>query len=714
MAKFGIGQSIKRVEDPRLLSGGGRYTDDYKLASKPARAYVLRSPHAHATIDRIDTEAAKQAPGVLAVLTYDEVKADKLGDIPCLVPIQNRDGSARGDTARPILANGKVRHVGDPVALVVAETLEQARDAAELIEIDYGSLPAVTASRAALENGAPQVWDNIKGNLCFDWELGNRQGVEDAFAKAARVVTLELVNNRVVVNSMEPRGAVADYDAATDRSTLYTSTQGVHVVHGQIANAVLHIPAEKLRCISGDVGGGFGMKIFLYPEQCLAVWASRKLKRAVKWIPDRSEAFLSDVQGRDHVSLAEMALDKDHRFLGLRVTTWANMGGYLSNFGPFIPTGAGTTMLAGLYKTPVVYCNVKGVMTNTVPTDAYRGAGRPEAAYLIERLVDHIAREVGVTPAEIRHRNFVAPSAMPWTTAFADVFDSGEFEILMGEAQQRADWAGFAAREADSKRHGKLRGIGMATYVEKCSGGTPDTAIVKFNPDDTVTVYMSNQTNGQGHETAYTQILSDRLSIDAEKIHIVQGDTDVTPNGMTGGSRAIPVGGAAVMGAADKIIDKGKAVAGSVLEASEADIEYVEGNFRIVGTDRKASLFEVAKAARDPKHNGGKVESLDDSFTRTPEAATFPNGCHICEIEIDPETGQVAIQRYTVVDDFGGALNPMLLTGQVHGGIAQGLGQALSEHAVYDPDSGQLISGSFMDYAMPRADLLPFIDFSMH
>ncbi len=714
MAKFGIGQSIKRVEDPRLLSGGGRYTDDFKLSSKPARAYVLRSPHAHATIGRIDTAAAKKAPGVLAVLTYDDVEADRLGNIPCLVPIQNRDGTARADTARPILANGKVRHVGDPVALVVAETLEQARDAAELIEIDYDALPAVTQSVDAVKSGAPQVWDHIKGNLCFDWELGNRQGVEDAFVKAARVVKLELVNNRVVVNSMEPRGAVADYDPATDRTTLYTSTQGVHVVHGQIANAVLQIPAEKLRCISGDVGGGFGMKIFLYPEQCLAVWASRKLKRGVKWIPDRSEAFLSDVQGRDHYSVAEMALDKDHRFLGLRVTTWANMGGYLSNFGPFIPTGAGTTMLAGLYKTPAVYCNVKGVMTNTVPTDAYRGAGRPEAAYLVERLVDHIAREVGVTPAEIRRRNFVPPSAMPWTTAFADVYDSGEFEKLMGEAQRRADWEGFAAREADSKRKGKLRGIGMATYVEKCSGGTPDTAIVKFNPDDTVTIYMSNQTNGQGHETAYTQIMSDKLGIDAEKIRIVQGDTDVTPNGMTGGSRAIPVGGAAVMGAADKIVAKGKAVAGSLLEASEADIEYADGSFRIVGTDRKASLFEVARAARDPRHNGGKIESLDDQFTRTPEAATFPNGCHICELEIDPDTGQVAIQRYTVVDDFGGALNPLLLTGQVHGGIAQGLGQALSEHAVYDGDSGQLISGSFMDYAMPRADLLPFIDFSMH
>jgi carbon-monoxide dehydrogenase large subunit len=715
MAKFGIGQSIRRVEDPRLLTGGGRYTDDTRLAGGAARAYVLRSPHAHAAIRGIDAAAAKKAPGVLAVLTYADVKAAGFGDLPCLVPLANRDGSQRGDTSRPMLANGRVRHVGDPVAFVVAETLEQAKDAAEQINVDYDVIPSVTDTWGAAQPGAPQIWDAIKGNIVFDWEMGDAKATDAAFAKADRVVKLQIVNNRLVVNSMEPRGAICEHDAAADRSTLWVSSQGVSMIRPYVADMVLKIGSDKLRVRTGDVGGGFGMKIFVHPEYPLVVWASRLLKRTVKWIPDRQESFVSDVQGRDHVSFAEMALDKDSRFLGLRITTYAALGAYLSHFSAFIPTMAGTSMLAGLYQTPAIYVNVKGVMTNTVPTDAYRGAGRPEAAYLLERFVDHIARETGLAPDEIRARNFVRRDQMPWNTALGDTYDSGDFETVMRKAMERAEWAGFAQRRAEALRHGKWRGIGMATYVEKCSGPPDETAVAKFQDDDIIAVYLGNQTNGQGHETAFTQIMSDRLGVDAERIRIVQGDSDVTPDGMTGGSRAIPVAGAAVQGVSDKIIAKGKMVAAHVLEAAAGDIEYRDGEFRIVGTDRRLTLFEAARAAKDPKNlPAGEKPGLDDEFTRTPEAATFPNGCHICEIDLDPDTGRLEIVRYTVMDDFGKAMNPLLLQGQVHGGIGQGVGQALTEHTVYDKESGQLLSGSLMDYAMPRADIVPHVTFDMH
>ncbi len=711
MAKFGIGQAVRRVEDPRLLTGGGRYTDDTKAGIGVARGYVLRSPHAHARIRGIDIAAAKKAPGVLSVFTYADVKAAGYGDLPCLVPITNRDGTERADTSRPMLANGVVRHVGDPVAFVVAETLEQAKDGAELIEIDYEPLPHSVDTYGAAQKGAPLVWPHIKDNLIFDWEMGDRAATDKAFASAKRVVKLQLVNQRLIVNSMEPRGAICEHDAARDHSTLWVSSQGVSVIRPVLADMVLKIPQDKLRVRTGDVGGGFGMKIFMHPEYPLVVWASRLLKRTVKWIPDRQEAFLSDVQGRDHVSFAEMALDSEHRFLGLRVTTYAALGAYLSHFSAFIPTMAGSSMLAGLYQTPAIYVNVKGMATNTVPTDAYRGAGRPEAAYLLERFVDHIAREVGVSPDEIRARNLIRPNQIPFNTALGDVYDSGDFETVMRKAMQKASWSSFESRRAEAKKRGKLRGIGMATYVEKCSAAPQETAIAKFNADDTITLYLGVQTNGQGHETAFTQIMSDRLGIDAERIRIVQGDSDVTPEGMTGGSRSIPVAGAAVYGVSESIIAKGKPVAASMLEASAQDVEYKDGDFRIVGTDRRVSLFDVARAAKDPKHGG---KPLDDEFTRVPDAATFPNGCHICEIEIDPDTGTPAIVNYTIVDDFGGVMNPLLLQGQVHGGVGQGVGQALTERTVYDSESGQLLSGSFMDYALPRADIVPHVHFDTH
>ena len=709
MAKFGIGDSIRRVEDPRLLTGGGRYTDDTKLSQPAARLYVLRSPHAHADIKSIDTAAARTAPGVLAVFTGEDVKKAGFGDVPCLVPLDNRDGTPRADTSRPMLAQGRVRHVGDPVAIVVAETLEQAKDASELIEIDYQARPHVVGTREAAQPGAPLVHDHIKNNIVFDWAMGDAAATEAAFAKADRVVKLELVNQRLVVNSMEPRGAICEYDPKDDRSTLWVSSQGVHMIRPVVADLILKIGAPKLRVRTGDVGGGFGMKIFVHPEYPMVVWASRVLKRTVKWIPDRQEAFQSDIQGRDHVSVAEMALDRDAKFLGCRITTHAALGAYLNHFSVFIPTMAGTSMLNGLYTTPAVYANIVGTLTNTVPTDAYRGAGRPEAAYLVERLVDHVAREVGLPPDELRARNFIKKSQIPYKTALGDTYDSGDFEGVMRKGMERADWKGFPARRAQSLQKGKWRGIGMATYVEKCSGGPPETAIAKFNDDATVTLYMGNQTNGQGHETAITQIASARLGIDSSRIRIVQGDSDFTPEGMTGGSRTIAVAGVATMGVADKIIAKGKIVAASALEAAAADIEYADGAFRIVGTDRQISLWDVAKEAKKKDAKG-----LDDDFTRTPEADTFPNGCHICELEIDPDTGTLEILNYSVVDDFGMALNPMLLQGQIHGGVGQGVGQALAEKTVYDKDSGQLLSGSFMDYALPRADLVPPVKFDLH
>lgn len=705
MAKFGIGDSVRRLEDPRLLTGGGRYTDDTRLGQKAARAYVLRSPHAHADIKSIDTTAAKKAPGVLAVFTGADVEKEGFGDVPCLVPLDNRDGTPRADTSRPMLAKDRVRHVGDPVALVVAETLEQAKDAAELIEVDYAPRPHTVGTWESAQPGAPLVHDHIKDNIVFDWALGDQAATDAAFKKADRTVSLRIVNQRLVVNSMEPRGAICEYDAADDRSTLWVSSQGVHMIRPVVADMILKIGSAKLRVRTGDVGGGFGMKIFVHPEYPMVVWASRALKRTVKWIPDRQEAFQSDVQGRDHVSIAEMALDKECHFIGCRITTYAALGAYLNHFSVFIPTLAGSSMLNGLYQTPAVYVHVKGVMTNTVPTDAYRGAGRPEAAYLVERFVDHIAREVGLTPDELRARNFIKPSQLPFKTALGDSYDSGDFEQVMRKGMAAADWKGFAARRAQSEKAGKWRGIGMATYVEKCSGGGPETVKAIFNDDATITLFTGNQTNGQGHETALRQIASASLGVDVEQIRLVQGDSDVVPDGFTGGSRTIALNGVATVGVADKIIAKGKPLAANILEASAADIDYKDGSFRIVGTDRSVSLFDVAKA------NKG---ALDDEFTRTPEADTFPNGCHICELEIDPDTATVEIKNYTVMDDFGMALNPLLLQGQVHGGIGQGVGQALTEHTVYDKESGQLLSGSLMDYAFPRADIVPHVKFDLH
>ncbi len=703
MTKFAIGQSVTRIEDAALVRGAGRYADDVEIAGA-AHASIVRSPHAHAKIIGIDTGAADKAPGVLAVLTGADVAADGLGYIPCLVPVTNLDGTARGDTPRPILARGRVRHVGDPVAVVVAETLAQASDAAELIAIDYETLPAAVDAHAATQPGAPLAWDEIAGNICFDVGAGqSKAAVEAALARAAHVTRLELVNNRLVANPLEPRAALAEYDAATGRSTLYTPSQGPHVIHDQVADAILKIGKDKLRVISGNVGGAFGMKIFLHPEQPIVVWASRRLKRAVRWTGDRSESFVSDVQGRDNYSVAELALDGDGRFLALRVTTWANMGAYLSNYAPFIPQLA-VPMLSGVYRIPAIYANIKGVVTNTVPVDAYRGAGRPEAIYLVERIVDAAARELGIAPDELRRRNFIRPADMPYQTPVESRYDSGDFAGVMSRAIEKADWKGFAARREQARRNGKLRGIGLAMYIERCGGGPGDTVVVKVDSAGSVTLFSGMQDNGQGHTTTFVQLLSEKLGLDASRIRVVQGDTDIVPAGMTGGSRFLAIGGIASMSAADEVIGKGKEAAASLLEAAPSDIEYGDGEYRIAGTDRKVSLFDVAK----------KTGGLQAQHTRTPEAYTYPNGCHVCEVEIDRDTGETRIVRYSVVDDFGRAINPLLLEGQVHGGTVQGIGQALLEHGIYDPESGQLLTGSFMDYAMPRADNVPSFDCGFH
>jgi len=712
--KFGIGQPMRRHEDLRLITGRGRYTDDVSLPAM-TQAFVLRSPVAHAHIKRVDTDAARRMPGVLFVATGEDIAADGLGDVPCTVPLTNRDGTPRHDTPRPALALGKVRHVGQPVALVVAETLTAARDAAEAIEIEYEALPAVTEAKDAIGAGAPQLFDRIPGNIVFDWDndMGDAKATEAAFAKAVRVVSLELVNNRVVVNSMEPRNAIAEYDAASGRSTLYTATQGPHFVRDPLAEIVLKLPKEKLRLITPNVGGGFGMKAFVYPEHALVVWASRKIGRPVKWQEDRSEGFVSDNQGRDHLTRAELALDDQGRFLGLRVFILANIGAYLSPFGCFVPTRS-TDLVSGLYAIGAIHINVKGVCTNTVPVCAYRGAGRPEAAYLLERLVDAAARELGMSPDAIRRINFVPPSAMPYTSATKLLFDSGEFEEVMDRCMAAAEWPSFAKRRAQSERNGKLRGIGMATYTERCGGGFPETASIEFK-DERIELVMGNQEYGSGLVTSYKQLVSDQLGIDPDRIDVIMGDTDRTPAGLTGGSRALAVAGTALYEAGRAIVGKGSQLAAHLLEVSAQDVVFADGAFGVPGTDLRLDIFAVAKAARDPaKLPAGMEPGLDATHERVPPAQTFPNGCHIVEVEIDRNTGAVAIARYTVVDDFGRTINPLLLEGQVHGGIVQGIGQALLEHAVYDRDSGQLLAGSFMDYAMPRAGDLPSFAFSTH
>jgi len=707
--QFGVGQAVVRKEDLRLLSGGGRYLDDINLPGQ-AHAAFLRSPHAHARVLSVDTSAAMKQPGVIAVLTGKELEADGIPPMPCLAHVPAKPG-----TPEPVfphrsqLVTDLVRHVGDAVAMVVAETAAAARDALEHIAIDYEPLPSVSDPVAAMQPSAPQIWPEAPRNVDFIWADGDESAVSDAFKKAARTVAVDLVNNRVVVNSMETRGAIGRYDAETGSYTLYTSSQGSHLVRDVLVGFIFKgLDPAKMRVVTPDVGGGFGMKVFVYAEMVLALWAAKRLGRPVKWIGDRSEAFISDAHGRDNVTRAEIALDKDGRILGLKVATIANMGAYLSQFGPYIPTMASKGMQTGVYVVPAAYNEVTAVFTNTVPVDAYRGAGRPEAAYIIERLMDAAGRVTALGPVEIRRRNMVPASAMPYRTSMGTTFDSGDFPRLLAEGLADADWDGFAQRRRESDVRGKRRGIGLAYYIEVCGGEPAVPAMIRVEPDRTVTLIVGTQSNGQGHETAYSQIVAERLGVPFEAIRVRQGDTALMDKGsFTGGSRSVPVGGPAAGYAADDAVDKGKEAASQVLEASAADIEYGNGVYRVVGTDKTVDLFAVADAVRSGKARlaSGALE-LAGSAEFKPPAATYPNGCHICEVEVDPETGVSEIVRYTVVDDFGKVINPLLLAGQVHGGIAQGVGQALVEHTVYNED-GQLLTASFMDYAMPRADNLP-------
>lgn len=713
MGRFGIGQAVRRVEDDRLLTGRGRYTGDIDLDGQ-AWGHVLRSPHAHARIASIDASAARQVPGVLAIYTADDIRQAGLGTIRCLMPARQPDGTTQPLPAHPILADGKVRHVGDPVAFIVAETPAQARDAADAVAVEYDPLPASVDAVAAMAAEAALIHDEAPGNVSFRWEKGDRARTDEAFRSAARIVRTRLVNNRIVINPLETRAAIGAWDG--ERFTLYTSSQGPHSLRTQLAKHIFNMPTEAFRVVTTDVGGSFGMKIFLYAEQPLVLLAARDLGRPVKWVAERSaDAFLSDAQGRDQVNEVELALDGDGRFLALRVHTYANMGAYLSNFAPYIPTDCSVLMNNGVYRFQTMHIRVTGVFTNTVPVDAYRGAGRPEAIYLLERTIDAAARELGIDPADLRRRNFIDPSELPFTTAIGATYDSGDFRRNLEEALERADRRGFADRRNEAARQGRLRGLGFACYIENCGAGMEETARLRADPDGTVTLTIGTQDNGQGHRTAYAQVVADRLGIGIDRVRVVQGDTDLVQDGRgTGGSRSIPIGAVSSDRASASLIENGRRIAADVLEAAAADVEYADGTFVIAGTDKRVTLAQVAAAAADQAQSpeGGEAALTGEGAHGTTDY-TFPNGCHVCEVEVDPETGYVSLDRYVVVDDFGTVLNPLLLAGQVYGGVGQGIGQALLERCVYDGE-GQLISGSFMDYGLPRADDLPQIEFSYH
>jgi carbon-monoxide dehydrogenase large subunit len=699
MTKFGMAQPVRRVEDPRLLLGHGLYTDDV-AAPGALFGVVLRSGYAAAKILKIDANEARALPGVAAVYTAEDLAADGIGGLPCVIPLKNRDGSGRAQVPHPVLADKFVRHVGDPVAFIVAESLQVARDAAELVMVDYDGVPSITELADAMNPAAPLVWAEAANNVAFDWDVGDKAQVDGLFDAAAHVTKLTVVNNRIVVNSMEARAALAEYK--DDRWTLTTNTQGGWGIKGMLAQAVFKVEPDRFRIVTPDVGGGFGMKLFLYAEQALVCYAARKLGKPVKWTSERSEAFVSDAHGRDHITQGELALDKDGKFLAMRIRNITNMGAYYSNFAPMIPTLAGTKVLASVYDFKAIYANVIGVFTNTVPVDAYRGAGRPESNYLVERLIDSAANELGMDRVEIRRRNIVPPSAMPYTSAMGQTYDSGDFEKVMNAALEKSDWAGFAARQAAAAKGGKRRGIGMGYYLEATGGAPTERAEIRFAADGFVDVYVGTQSTGQGHETAYVQLTVDQLGVDGDKVRIHQGDTDAIPvGGGTGGARSLYSEGQAILVTAASVIEKGKNAAGDYLEAAAADIVFGDGKFTIMGTDRAVDIITLAQA---------KPGVLDTAEIAKIEAGTFPNGCHIAEVEVDPDTGVVTIVRYIVMDDVGKAVNPMIVRGQVHGGVAQGVGQAMLERTAYDKESGQLMSGSLMDYALPRADDLPDIE----
>ncbi|WP_439816311.1 xanthine dehydrogenase family protein molybdopterin-binding subunit [Zavarzinia sp. CC-PAN008] len=706
MAKFGIGQSVTRKEDDRLIIGKGRYTDDVSHPGQ-LQAYFVRSPYAAARITRFDATAARAMPGVHLVWGGADVEAAGLGKLPCAAMLPHRDGSAMVPTMRPIVVTDRVRHVGDTVAVVVAETINQAKDAAEAIEIDYDMLPSVTDTEGAVAPGAPAVWDEVPGNVALDWEVGDGAGVEKAIAEAAHVSRIKLVNNRAICCPMEPRVASAVYDAGADRIDLTVCSQGVHVMRNVLSAAVLQIPPEKLHVTTNDVGGGFGTKMFPYPEYPLVAHLAKELGKPVKWMGERQDGFVTDLHGRDHVTIATLAFDKDKKITAFKVETIAAMGAYLSIYAPFIPTMAGAQVYGGVYGIPSIYLNIKCVYSNTTPTDAYRGAGRPEACYVIERALDAAAGELGISPADLRRINFIPTGAMPYAHPLGLVYDSGDFHRNLDGALKLADEAGLASRKAAARAKGRYRGLGIGYYIEKTGADPNEHADVRIQPDGKVIAYVGTQATGQGHETAFAQMLSDKLGLPYEQIEIRMGDSDHLPNGGgTGGSRSLTLGGGAVITAGQNAVDKGKEFAADALEAAVADIEYGDGAYKVAGTDRTIDVFAVAKIAAEKTNDGG----LYAEAMYTQPLHTFPNGAHVCEVEVDGDTGVVEIVKYSVVDDFGKVVNPLLLAGQVHGGIVQGLGQAFLENVVYDNDSGQLLTGSFMDYCPPRASDVPSFD----
>ncbi|MCH9747240.1 MAG: xanthine dehydrogenase family protein molybdopterin-binding subunit [Alphaproteobacteria bacterium] len=715
----GIGASSKRREDVRFLTGVGNYTDDIN-AHGQAHVFFLRSDVAHGKLNAVDTTTAAAMPGVVQIFTGADFEA--VGGMPCGWQVTGKNGEVMQEPKHPVLASEKVRHVGEPIAAVVADTLEQARDAAEAILLDITELPAVIDMKAAVVANAPKVHDDLANNLCYDWGFveENKAATDKAFLDAAHVTSLELVNNRLVANPMEPRVALGEYSQGTDEHTLYTTSQNPHVIRLLMGAFVLGIPEHKLRVVSPDVGGGFGTKIFHYQEEAFCTFAAKACKRPVKWTSSRTEAFMSDAHGRDHVTKIELALDADNNFTALRTDTYANMGAYLSTFAPSVPTWLHGTLMAGNYKTPLIYVNVKAVFTNTVPVDAYRGAGRPEATFQLERVVDKAARELGVDPIALRRQNFI--TEFPYATPVAVEYDTGDYHATMDKLEEMGDFSGFEARRKASEASGKLRGLGVNCYIEACGiapsnlvgqlgarAGLYESATVRVNATGGLVVMTGSHSHGQGHETAFAQVVAEMIGIDESMIEIVHGDTAKVPMGMgTYGSRSIAVGGSAMVRATEKIINKAKKIASHLLEASESDIELKDGAFSVAGTDKSVAWGDVTLAAYVP-HNYPLEEiepGLEETAFYDPSNFTYPAGAYCCEVEVDPETGKVSIERFAAADDFGNIINPMIVTGQVHGGLAQGIGQALLENCAYD-ENGQLLSASYMDYAMPRADDLP-------
>lgn len=712
-----IGQSVRRREDGRFLTGRGQYTDDIVLP-RQTYAYFLRSPYAHARIKRIDTQAAAAAEGVLGVYTGEHFRA--VGGLPCGWLIHSLDGTPMKEPKHPILADGKARYVGDQVALVVAESYAQAKAAAQLIEVDYEDLTPVVDTAAAKDAGSA-VHDEAPDNVCYTWGIGDKAAVDAAMDGAAHITRLEFRNNRLIPNAIEPRAANASYNPADDSYTLYVANQNPHVERLLMCAFVLGIPEHKVRVVAPDVGGGFGSKIFLYAEETALTWASKQLGRPIKWTAERSESFLSDAHGRDHATVAELGLDAQGRFVAMRVNTTANLGAYLSTFASSVPTILYATLLAGQYTTPKIYAEVTGVFTNTAPVDAYRGAGRPEATYVVERLVETAAHQLKIDPAELRRRNFIR--SFPYATPVGLTYDTGDYEATLAQVQELADVAGFAARRAASEAKGLKRGLGYSTYIEACGlapsniagalgarAGLFEAGEVRVHPTGKVTIFTGSHSHGQGHETTFAQVVADKLGIPLDDVDIQHGDTGKVLFGMgTYGSRSLAVGGTAIVKAVDKVIAKGKKIAAHLLEASDGDIEFEGGEFKVAGTDKKVPFASVALTAYVP-HNYplDKLEpGLNENAFYDPTNFTYPAGSYVCEVEVDPLTGVVRVDRFSAVDDFGNVVNPMIVEGQVHGGLAQGIGQALLEHGIYDEHSGQLLTGSYMDYAMPRADDLP-------